>query len=115
MGRIADTIVSGGENVAPAEVEATLLEHPAVADAAVLGCPDPEWGEAVLAQVVLGEDRVTEEDLRRHCAAVLAPFKVPKRIEFVSSLPRGSTGKLRRRELRGGPGRGGVAPPAEGM
>jgi O-succinylbenzoic acid--CoA ligase len=103
VGRKADTIVSGGENVAPVEVEAALLEHPAVADAAVLGRPDPEWGEAVVARVVLqpgalAPERVTEE-LRRHCAAQLAPFKVPKRVEVVESLPRTTTGKLLRREL----------------
>jgi O-succinylbenzoic acid--CoA ligase len=103
-GRKADTIVSGGENVAPFEVEAALLEHPAVADAAVLGRSDPEWGEAVVARVVLRvgslDERAAPEELRRHCAARLAAFKVPKRVEVVASLPRGPTGKLLRRELR---------------
>jgi O-succinylbenzoic acid--CoA ligase len=103
-GRKADTIVSGGENVAPVEVEAALLEHPAVADAAVLGRSDPEWGEAVVARVVLRvgslDERAAPEELRRHCAARLAAFKVPKRVEVVASLPRGPTGKLLRRELR---------------
>jgi O-succinylbenzoic acid--CoA ligase len=100
IGRKADTIVSGGENVAPAEVEAVLLEHPAVADAAVLGRADPEWGEAVVAQVVLaGGAELDTEALRAHCAARLAPFKVPKRFEPVSGVPRGVTGKLLRREL----------------
>jgi O-succinylbenzoic acid--CoA ligase len=101
VGRKADTIVTGGENVAPAEVEAALLEHPAVADAAVLGRPDPEWGEMVVAQVVLRDDVVADaHDLREHCAARLAPFKVPKRYEVVTRVPRGVTGKLLRRELR---------------
>jgi o-succinylbenzoate---CoA ligase len=100
IGRKADTIVSGGENVAPAEVESVLLEHPAVADAAVLGRADPEWGEAVVAQVVLADGADLEaEALRAHCAERLAPFKVPKRFEPVSSVPRGVTGKLLRREL----------------
>ena len=103
VGRRSDTIVSGGENVAPAEVEAVLVEHPAVIDAAVLGRTDAEWGEAVVAQVVLRDggdgDRLIEE-LRAHCAARLAPFKVPKRVEPVASVPRGVTGKLLRRELR---------------
>jgi O-succinylbenzoic acid--CoA ligase len=100
IGRKADTIVSGGENVAPAEVEAVLLEHPGVADAAVLGRADPEWGEAVVAQVVLaGAAELDTEALRAHCAARLAPFKVPKRFEPVSGVPRGVTGKLLRREL----------------
>lgn len=101
IGRKADTIVSGGENVAPAEVESVLLEHPAVADAAVLGRADPEWGEAVVAQVVLVNAADLDADaLRAHCAARLAPFKVPKRFEPVDSVPRGATGKLLRRELR---------------
>jgi O-succinylbenzoic acid--CoA ligase len=101
IGRKADTIVSGGENVAPAEVEAALLEHPGVADAAVLGRSDPEWGEAVVAQLVLHDGvAAAPDDLREHCAARLAPFKVPKRFEFVHSLPRSVTGKLLRRELR---------------
>jgi O-succinylbenzoic acid--CoA ligase len=104
IGRKTDTIVSGGENVAPAEVEAALLEHPELADAAVLGQTDPEWGEAVIARVVLragvgGRSAPTEAQLRSHCAARLASFKVPKRFEFVDSLPRGATGKLLRREL----------------
>jgi o-succinylbenzoate---CoA ligase len=101
VGRKSDTIVTGGENVAPAEVEAALLEHPAVTDAAVLGRPDPEWGEAVVAQVVLREGAAADaDDLRGHCAARLAPFKVPKRFEVVGQVPRGVTGKLLRRELR---------------
>jgi o-succinylbenzoate---CoA ligase len=104
IGRKTDTIVSGGENVAPAEVEGALLEHPLLADAAVLGRPDPEWGEAVIARVVLrdggGRPAPTEAQLRAHCAARLASFKVPKRFEFADSLPRGVTGKLLRRELR---------------
>jgi o-succinylbenzoate---CoA ligase len=101
VGRRADTIITGGENVAPAEVEAVLLEHPAVADAAVLGRPDPEWGEAVVAQVVLRDGGEADaDDLRGHCAARLAPFKVPKSYEAVTEVPRGVTGKLLRRQLR---------------
>ncbi len=100
-GRKADTIVSGGENVVPAEVESVLLEHPGVADAAVFGRADPEWGEAVVAQVVLADGAEVEPDaLRAHCVARLAAFKVPKRFEPVSGVPRGVTGKLLRRELR---------------
>jgi o-succinylbenzoate---CoA ligase len=99
-GRHSELIVTGGENVMPAEVESVLLAHPAVADAAVVGRPDPEWQEAVCALVVLAEDReTTEEELRTHCTAALAPFKVPKRIDFVSSLPRTSSGKLLRGDL----------------
>ena len=102
-GRKADTIVSGGENVAPAEVEAALLAHPAVADAAVHGRPDAEWGEAVLATVVLRPGAAaTPEELRFHCAERLARFKVPKEILFARELPRTASGKLLRRELAAG-------------
>jgi O-succinylbenzoic acid--CoA ligase len=100
-GRKADTIVTGGENVAPAEVESVLLEHPGVLDAAVFGRADPEWGEAIVAQVVLAAGaQIAADSLRAHCSARLAPFKVPKHFEPVDGVPRGPTGKLLRRELR---------------
>jgi O-succinylbenzoic acid--CoA ligase len=100
-GRLADTIVTGGENVAPAEVEAALAEHPAVAEAAVYGRPDAEWGEAVVATVVLRPGaRADADELRRHCAARLAGFKVPKEVQFAAALPRNPTGKLQRNLLR---------------
>ena len=101
-GRKVDTIVSGGENVAPAEVEAVLETHPQVLEAAVVGRADPQWGEAVTAIVVPRPGAVLDpEQLRAHCAAQLAPFKVPKRVTFSSEpLPRTSWGKLVRRELR---------------
>jgi O-succinylbenzoic acid--CoA ligase len=105
VGRLADTIVSGGENVAPTEVEAVLLEHPAVGDVAVLGRFDAEWGEAVIAQVVVRDDlppgdAALAAELRRFCAGRLAAFKAPKAIDFVTELPRGPTGKLQRGALR---------------
>ena len=100
IGRKADTIVTGGENVAPTEVEATLLEHPAVTDAAVHSRADPEWGEAVVATVVLRDGATAEpDDLRAHCAARLAGFKVPKTVLFADKLPRTASGKLLRRQL----------------
>jgi O-succinylbenzoic acid--CoA ligase len=100
-GRKADTIVSGGENVAPAEVEAALEAHPDVLEAAVLGRPDERWGEAVAALVVARDGAVlVGETLREHCAARLAPYKVPKLFTFVAGpLPRTRSGKLLRREL----------------
>ena len=101
-GRLGDVIVTGGENVLPAEVEEALLRHPDVADAAAVGRADSEWQEAVTAVVVLRDDaEVTADDLRRHCQTELAAFKVPKRIEFATELPRSASGKLIRRELRG--------------
>jgi O-succinylbenzoic acid--CoA ligase len=99
-GRSSEVIVTGGENVMPAEVEAVLLSHAAVADAAVIGRPDPEWQEAVCALVVLRDGLdATEEDLRSHCSRTLAGFKVPKQVDFVSSLPRTASGKLLRGQL----------------
>jgi O-succinylbenzoic acid--CoA ligase len=100
VGRKADTIVSGGENVAPAEVEAVLLEHGAVADAGVFARADPEWGEAVIARVVVRDGaEVSPDELRSFCANRLAAFKVPKEIAFARELPRTPSGKLLRREL----------------
>jgi len=101
-GRKADTIVSGGENIAPAEVEAVLEAHPQVLEAAVLGREDQQWGEAVTAIVVARRDAILEiEELRAHCARALAPYKVPKRFVLTGeSLPRTRSGKLARRELR---------------
>src|SRR4051794_27415224 len=99
VGRKADTIVTGGENVAPAEVESVLAEHPAVAEAAVHGRPDADWGEAVVATVVLRAD-ASPEELRAHVAARLAPHNVPKAVSFAESLPRTPSGKLKRHELR---------------
>jgi o-succinylbenzoate---CoA ligase len=99
-GRKADTIVTGGENVAPAEVEEVLLAHPAVAEAAVRARPDPEWGEGVVATVVLRDGAAVEaEELRSFCADRLARFKVPKEVRFADDLPRTESGKLLRREL----------------
>jgi O-succinylbenzoic acid--CoA ligase len=100
-GRKADTIVSGGENVAPSEVEAVLEACPGVLEAAVVGREDPQWGEAVTAIVVVApEASVEEAAVREHCAARLAPFKIPKRVDLVTTpLPRTRSGKLLRREL----------------
>jgi o-succinylbenzoate---CoA ligase len=99
IGRKSDTIVTGGENVAPAEVEAALLAHPAVADAGVFGRPDPEWGEAVTASVVL-RGPADPKELCEWVADRLARFKVPKSVEVAQTLPRNASGKLLRRELR---------------
>jgi O-succinylbenzoic acid--CoA ligase len=100
-GRRADLIVTGGENVAPAEVEAALAEHPDVAEAAVFARPDPKWGEAVTALVVPRPGaRPAAAALRAHCRARLAPFKVPKAFELVPELPRTESGKVRRAALR---------------
>jgi o-succinylbenzoate---CoA ligase len=96
LGRLKELIVTGGENVAPLEVEQVLLSHPAVADAGVAGLPDPDWGEAVTAFVVLREP---VEDLDAWCRRRLAAFKVPKAIHVVTELPRNAGGKLMRDRL----------------
>ena len=96
-GRLRDTIITGGENVAPVRVEVALETHPAVAEAGVVGLPDPDWGEAVTAFVV-GEAR--EAELLAHVRERLAPHEVPKSVRFVESLPRNQAGKLLRAALR---------------
>jgi o-succinylbenzoate---CoA ligase len=97
-GRRSETIVTGGENVAPTEVEAVLEAHPAVAEALVEGRADPQWGESVVARVVLEDGaNLAEADLRAFCAGRLAGFKIPKAITFVSQLARTPSGKLLRR------------------
>ena len=100
--RIKDMIVSGGENVYPREIEDVLFTHPAVADAAVIGVPDEEWGETVKAVVVCreGGESVTEEEIVEFCGDRLAGFKRPRSVDFVDVLPRNPSGKVLKRQLR---------------
>jgi O-succinylbenzoic acid--CoA ligase len=99
-GRAGDTIITGGENVAPTEVEAVLAGHPAVAEAGVHGAPDPEWGQRVVATVVLHAGKTaTEDDLRGYCRVRLAGYKVPRVFRFAPELPKTVSGKLLRRSL----------------
>jgi O-succinylbenzoic acid--CoA ligase len=101
LDRRDDLIVSGGENVYPAEVEAALLAHPAVDEAGVVGVPDPEWGRSVAAVVALkAGQRTNAEELIAFCRQRLAGYKVPRHVEFRESLPRNAGGKLLRREIR---------------
>jgi long-chain acyl-CoA synthetase len=97
-GRAKELVVSGGENIYPAEIEAVLHEHPAVADAAVVGAPDERWGEVCVAFVVLSSP-VSDDELRAHCLEHLARFKVPKAFHVVDDLPRNSMGKILKGEL----------------
>lgn len=100
-GRLDDVIVRGGENISPGEIEEVLLDHPAVEAAAVIGIPDLEWGERVVAAVVLkGDAAATEGDLRDHVRAALRSARTPERIHFQDELPFNETGKLLRRVLR---------------
>lgn len=99
--RIKDMIVSGAENVYPAEVENVLMRHPAVVDVAVIGVPDDRWGETVKAVVVVAPGPPpTEEDLIEHARADLARYKCPTSVDFVAELPRNPSGKVLKRELR---------------
>ena len=114
-GREDDMIVSGGENVYPLEVEETLARHPGVLEAAVVGVPDPEFGQRLRALVVRrpGTRRVTAQELRRHVRDQLAAYKVPRDVEFVDALERTATGKVLHRqpvpeELRTGRSRSAV-------
>jgi len=102
--RSANLIISGGVNIYPAEVDAVLLEHPAVGDAATIGVPDDEWGESVLAVVepaagVTADDALSA-DLLEFCRQRLAHFKCPRRVEFIDELPRHDNGKIYKRLLR---------------
>ena len=98
--RRSDLIVSGGENVYPAEVEAVLRTHPAVAEGCVVGLPDPTWGQQVAAAVVLRAGAAVDEaDLIAHCRAQLAGYKLPRRIVFVAALPQTASGKIERKRV----------------
>ncbi|WP_327707920.1 long-chain fatty acid--CoA ligase [Streptomyces sp. NBC_00464] len=99
--RLKDMIISGGENIYPAEVEDVLLGHPAVAEAAVIGVPDPKWGEVGRAVVVLRADAaVTADELITHLRDRLARYKVPRSVVLTTGLPRNATGKLLKAPIR---------------
>jgi acyl-CoA synthetase (AMP-forming)/AMP-acid ligase II len=99
--RIKDMIVTGGENVYSAEVENALAAHPAVALSAVIGIPDPDWGERVHAVVVLlPGQQATADEIRTHCKSLIAGYKSPRSVEFVDALPMSGAGKILKRELR---------------
>ncbi len=99
--RKRDMVISGGVNIYPAEIENALIGIDGVADCAVFGVPDAEFGESLLAVVErTPESKITEESVRDELAGVLARYKVPRRIEFGSDLPREDTGKIYKRKLR---------------
>jgi long-chain acyl-CoA synthetase len=101
LDRLKDMIISGGENVYPAEVENAIFDHPAVSDVAVIGLADERWGEAVTAIVVLRHGIAADgRDIIRWARERIAPYKVPKAVHLIDALPRNASGKVLRRELR---------------
>ena len=110
VGRKKDVIIRGGNNVHAVDIEAVLLDHPSVIEAGVVGVPHDVLGEDVAAVVVVVDEAVTAEQLRDHCAARLADYKVPRRIEFADELPRNATGKILKEQLRRSLGTGQPAP-----
>jgi len=105
-GRTKDFIIRGGENVSPGEIESCLEDNPKVAEAAVIGVPDPEWGEVVKAIVVLREgQQATAEEIIQYCKGRLASYKAPAYVEFIQELPRSHLGKVLKTDLRKAYGR----------
>jgi acyl-CoA synthetase (AMP-forming)/AMP-acid ligase II len=99
--RIKDMIVTGGENVYPAEVETVLREHPAVADCAVYGLPDKDWGEKICAAIeVRAGQSASADNVMSFMKGQIAGYKVPKQIVFVDALPRTASGKIQRGKVR---------------
>jgi fatty-acyl-CoA synthase/feruloyl-CoA synthase len=99
--RLKDVIITGGRNVYSTEVEQAIATHPDVVDVAVVGHPDPEWGETVSATVTLVPDaKVGAEEIRAHCVPLIADYKIPRTIQF-GSVPRTATGKIQKHLLRG--------------
>ena len=98
--RMKDMLISGGENVYPAEIENLLLSHPGVSDAAVIGLPSPKWGEVPLAVVAKNDPDLSETDVLEWCKGKLAAFKRPKVAVFIDAIPRNPTGKILKRVLR---------------
>lgn len=99
--RVKDMIVSGGENVYPAEIENVMMSHDSVADVGVIGIPSDKWGETPLALIVLAEGHELDQDaLIAHCRVELASFKIPSAVETIDALPRNPSGKILKRELR---------------
>jgi acyl-CoA synthetase (AMP-forming)/AMP-acid ligase II len=98
--RVKDMIISGGENIYPAEIERILTQHPGVREVAVIGVPDPKWGESVKAVVVRGDPQLTGTVLQEYARKFLAGYKVPKTVDFVAELPRNPSGKVLKRILR---------------
>lgn len=101
VGRVDDMYISGGENISPEEVERALIQHPAIAQVAVVGVPDEQWGQVGLAAIVLKPGAsVSEDELKKFCREYLGGFRVPKYFKFVSELPLSGPGKINRKILK---------------
>ena len=99
--RVKDMIISGGENIYPAEVENALMSHPDIIDAAVVGVPDDKWGETVKAFVILSEGKIqSEADIISYSKEQIASYKCPTSVDFINDIPRNPSGKILRRVLR---------------
>jgi len=98
--RIKDMIISGGENIYPAEIENVIISHPAIGEVAVIGLPDEKWGEIACAVVVADPAEASEEDIIKLCAEKLSRYKLPKKVEYIDVLPRNPAGKVLKRVLR---------------
>jgi fatty-acyl-CoA synthase len=101
VGRKKEMIISGGENIYPAEVEGALNRHPQILESAVIGVPDPKWGETVMALIVLHPGKsMTPEDVEAHCIQAMARYKRPRVIKFVDSLVKNIAGKVMKHKLK---------------
>jgi acyl-CoA synthetase (AMP-forming)/AMP-acid ligase II len=98
--RVKDMIISGGENIYPAELENIILGHEKVADVAVIGKPSEKWGESPFAVIVRNDDSLSAEEILAYCKGKMASFKLPKGAEFTDVIPRNPTGKILKRILR---------------
>jgi len=99
--RKKDMVIAGGYNIYPVEIDDVLFEHPKILEACAVGVPDKYRGETLKAFIVIKEgEKLTEEEVIAYCRETLAPYKVPKNIEFVAELPKSVVGKILRRELR---------------
>jgi acyl-CoA synthetase (AMP-forming)/AMP-acid ligase II len=98
--RIKDMIISGGENIYPAEIENVIISHPAISEVAVIGLPDDKWGEIACAVVVADPSEASQEDIVKLCAEKLSRYKLPKKVEYIDVLPRNPAGKVLKRVLR---------------
>lgn len=98
--RVKDMIISGGENIYPAEIENVLMKHSQISDVAVIGIPDERWGETVKAIVTRSDESLSEEEIISYCRQNLAHYKCPSSVDWQAEIPRNPSGKILKTELR---------------